>query len=93
MYLKLFMVLNTLLQIVAVDVNREAYDQIGLPIIKKAGVQHKIDFIESEALPVLDKLLEHASILHFKPFFSAELKTTKVVTFDFLVGYYVAARK
>ncbi|CAL9027718.1 unnamed protein product [Prunus brigantina] len=46
-------------KIVAVDVNREAYDQIGLPIIKKAGVQHKIDFIESEALPVLDKLLEH----------------------------------
>ncbi|VVA10407.1 PREDICTED: caffeoyl-CoA [Prunus dulcis] len=38
-------------KIVAVDVNREAYDQIGLPIIKKAGVQHKIDFIESEALP------------------------------------------
>ncbi|XP_034224215.1 probable caffeoyl-CoA O-methyltransferase At4g26220 [Prunus dulcis] len=46
-------------KIVAVDVNREAYDQIGLPIIKKAGVQHKIDFIESEALPVLDELLEH----------------------------------
>ncbi|BFG39783.1 hypothetical protein CerSpe_260570 [Prunus speciosa] len=46
-------------KIVAVDVNREAYDQIGLPIIKKAGVQHKIDFIESEALPVLDMLLDH----------------------------------
>lgn len=71
MYLKLFMVLNTLLQIVAVDVNRDAYDQIGLPIIEKAGVQHKIDFIESEALPVLDELLEHVSILHFKPFFLA----------------------
>ncbi|KAK9947903.1 hypothetical protein M0R45_003499 [Rubus argutus] len=46
-------------KIVAIDINRETYDQIGLPIIKKAGVEHKIDFIESEAVPVLDKLLEH----------------------------------
>ncbi|CAN6564502.1 unnamed protein product [Malus baccata var. baccata] len=46
-------------KIVAIDVNRETYEQIGLPIIKKAGVEHKIDFIESQALPVLDKLLEN----------------------------------
>ncbi|PRQ46776.1 putative flavone 3'-O-methyltransferase [Rosa chinensis] len=46
-------------KIVAIDINRETYDQIGLPIIKKAGVEHKIDFTESEAVPVLDKLLEH----------------------------------
>ncbi|XP_065851393.1 probable caffeoyl-CoA O-methyltransferase At4g26220 [Euphorbia lathyris] len=45
-------------QITAIDVNRETYE-IGLPIIKKAGVEHKINFIESPALPVLDKLLEH----------------------------------
>ncbi|PKI51397.1 probable caffeoyl-CoA O-methyltransferase At4g26220 [Punica granatum] len=45
-------------KITAVDMNREAYD-IGLPVIKKAGVEHKIDFMESEALPVLDKLLEN----------------------------------
>ncbi|KAL7170967.1 hypothetical protein ACSBR2_035761 [Camellia fascicularis] len=44
-------------QIVAIDINREAYE-IGLPIIQKAGVEHKIDFIQSPALPVLDKLLE-----------------------------------
>lgn len=43
------------LQIIAIDVNRENYE-IGLPFIKKAGVEHKIDFIESEGLPVLDKL-------------------------------------
>ncbi|XP_050381843.1 probable caffeoyl-CoA O-methyltransferase At4g26220 [Argentina anserina] len=45
-------------KIVAIDVDREPYDQIGFPIIKKAGVEHKIDLIESEALPVLNKLLE-----------------------------------
>ncbi|XP_004288912.1 PREDICTED: probable caffeoyl-CoA O-methyltransferase At4g26220 [Fragaria vesca subsp. vesca] len=45
-------------KIVAIDAHREPYDQIGLPIIKKAGVEHKIELIESEALPVLDKLLE-----------------------------------
>ncbi|KAJ8641003.1 hypothetical protein MRB53_017697 [Persea americana] len=45
-------------KIIAIDKNQEAYE-IGLPIIKKAGVEHKIDFIKSLALPVLDKLLEN----------------------------------
>lgn len=47
-----------LLQIIAIDVDRKAYE-IGLPFIKKANVEHKIDFFESQALPVLDKLLEN----------------------------------
>ncbi|KAK4602756.1 hypothetical protein RGQ29_011671 [Quercus rubra] len=45
-------------KIIAVDVNRETFE-IGLPVIKKAGVANKIDFIESEALPVLDQLLQN----------------------------------
>ncbi|KAF8036393.1 hypothetical protein BT93_C2183 [Corymbia citriodora subsp. variegata] len=45
-------------KIIGIDVDREAYE-IGLPFIKKANVEHKIDFIESQALPVLDKLLEN----------------------------------
>ncbi|KAI8553629.1 hypothetical protein RHMOL_Rhmol05G0031000 [Rhododendron molle] len=44
-------------KITAIDVNRQSYE-IGLPIIRKAGVEHKVNFIESKALPVLDKLLE-----------------------------------
>ncbi|XP_034699529.1 probable caffeoyl-CoA O-methyltransferase At4g26220 isoform X3 [Vitis riparia] len=44
-------------KIIAIDVDRKNYE-IGLPIIKRAGVEHKINFIESQALPVLDKLLE-----------------------------------
>ncbi|XP_076949702.1 putative caffeoyl-CoA O-methyltransferase At4g26220 [Bidens hawaiensis] len=44
-------------KIVAIDVNREFYE-IGRPVVEKAGVEHKIDFIESEALPALDKLIE-----------------------------------
>ncbi|KAG5024415.1 hypothetical protein JHK82_020315 [Glycine max] len=44
-------------KIIAMDPDRKAYE-IGLPFIKKAGVEHKIDFIECPALPVLDKLLE-----------------------------------
>ncbi|XP_024017210.1 probable caffeoyl-CoA O-methyltransferase At4g26220 [Morus notabilis] len=43
---------------VCINIYRRTYDEIGLPIIKKAGVEHKIDFIEAPALPVLDKLLE-----------------------------------
>ncbi|XP_073047096.1 cation-dependent phenylpropanoid and flavonoid 8-O-methyltransferase 1-like [Primulina eburnea] len=44
-------------KITAIDPDRSSYE-IGLPIIKKAGVEHKIDFVEAEALPALEKLLE-----------------------------------
>ncbi|KAK2996306.1 hypothetical protein RJ639_025651 [Escallonia herrerae] len=44
-------------KIVAIGMNRDTYE-MGLPIIKKAGVEHKINFVNSKALPVLDKLLE-----------------------------------
>ncbi|XP_020215562.1 probable caffeoyl-CoA O-methyltransferase At4g26220 isoform X2 [Cajanus cajan] len=47
-------------KIIAIDPDKKAYE-IGLPFIKKAGVEHKIDFKESPALPVLDKLLEDPS--------------------------------
>ena len=56
--IKLIMVCQIKLEIIAVDVNRETFE-IGLPVIKKAGVANKIDFIESEALPVLDQLLQN----------------------------------
>ncbi|KAI3850697.1 hypothetical protein MKW98_030757 [Papaver atlanticum] len=45
------------LLIIAIDPDRSMF-KIGLPFFKKAGVEHKVDFIESIALPVLDKLLE-----------------------------------
>ncbi|XP_017432999.2 caffeoyl-CoA O-methyltransferase [Vigna angularis] len=44
-------------KILALDVNREHYE-LGLPIIEKAGVAHKIDFREGPALPFLDELLK-----------------------------------
>ncbi|XP_073100029.1 norbelladine 4'-O-methyltransferase 2 isoform X1 [Elaeis guineensis] len=44
-------------QVTAIDINR-SYFEIGLPFIQKAGVENKINFIESEALPVLDKMLQ-----------------------------------
>ncbi|XP_075502085.1 cation-dependent phenylpropanoid and flavonoid 8-O-methyltransferase 1-like [Primulina tabacum] len=47
-------------KIIAIDPDRSAYE-LGLPVIQKAGVEHKIDYIESEALPVLDKLLQDSS--------------------------------
>ncbi|CAA2997457.1 flavonoid 3, 5 -methyltransferase-like [Olea europaea subsp. europaea] len=39
-------------KIVAIDPNREAYET-GLPFIEKAGVAHKIQFIESDAMTIL----------------------------------------
>ncbi|KAI3704657.1 hypothetical protein L1987_74884 [Smallanthus sonchifolius] len=44
-------------KILALDINRENYE-IGLPIIEKAGVAHKIDFREGPALPLLDQMVE-----------------------------------
>lgn len=52
--------LMSLVQIVAIDVDRKAYE-IGLPVIQKAEVEHKIDFIESNALSALDKMLQNVS--------------------------------
>jgi caffeoyl-CoA O-methyltransferase len=42
---------------VAIDVSRESYDQIGSPVVEKAGMAHKIDFRVGFALPVLDQLV------------------------------------
>lgn len=47
-------------QILAMDINKENYE-LGLPVIKKAGVAHKIDFKEGPALPVLDELVKDVS--------------------------------
>ncbi|XP_009598639.1 putative caffeoyl-CoA O-methyltransferase At4g26220 [Nicotiana tabacum] len=44
-------------KITAIDLDRDAYE-MGMPVIRKAGLEHKINFIQSPALPVLDKLLE-----------------------------------
>ncbi|KAM0935888.1 putative caffeoyl-CoA O-methyltransferase [Dioscorea sansibarensis] len=44
-------------KITAIDMDKSYYE-IGLPFIKKAGVEHKINFIESEAHPALDKLIQ-----------------------------------
>ena len=49
-------------QILALDINRENYE-IGLPIIEKAGVAHKIDFREGPALPLLDQMINDVSII------------------------------
>ncbi|KAJ9551219.1 hypothetical protein OSB04_015264 [Centaurea solstitialis] len=46
-------------KIVAIDMSRESYE-IGLPVIQKAGVEHKVEFIESMALPALDNLLNNS---------------------------------
>ncbi|KAJ4959200.1 hypothetical protein NE237_026311 [Protea cynaroides] len=43
-------------KITAIDTDREAYET-GLPFIRKAGVEHKINFINSNAISVLDEML------------------------------------
>nr|KAJ0221530.1 hypothetical protein LSAT_V11C200081080 [Lactuca sativa] len=48
-------------KILALDINRENYE-IGLPIIEKAGVAHKIDFREGPALPLLDEMVNDVKL-------------------------------
>ncbi|KAK8304364.1 hypothetical protein V6Z12_D04G216800 [Gossypium hirsutum] len=43
-------------QITAIDLDIEAYET-GLPFIQKAGVEHKINFIQSDAFVVLNDLI------------------------------------
>ncbi|CAM0912216.1 unnamed protein product [Alopecurus aequalis] len=43
-------------KVVAIDVRRTDFD-LGLPVIKKAGVAHKVDFREGPAGPILDGLI------------------------------------
>ncbi|XP_058765926.1 caffeoyl-CoA O-methyltransferase-like [Vicia villosa] len=43
--------------ILALDISRE-YFELGLPMIKKAGVDHKIEFREGPAVDLLDEILQ-----------------------------------
>lgn len=54
-------------KVVAIDVSREYFD-LGLPVIKKAGVAHKVEFREGPAGPILDGLIadeEHEASFDF----------------------------
>lgn len=51
-----------MIQILAMDINRQNYE-LGLPVIEKAGVAHKIEFREGPALPVLDQMIEDISTI------------------------------
>jgi len=52
-----------MIQILAMDINRDNYE-IGLPVIEKAGLAHKIEFREGPALPVLDQMIEDVSTMN-----------------------------
>lgn len=45
-------------KVVAIDGNREAYET-GLPFIEKAGVAHKIQFVNSDGITALNQLLHN----------------------------------
>ncbi|XVF43724.1 hypothetical protein PTKIN_Ptkin02bG0063500 [Pterospermum kingtungense] len=53
-------------QITAIDLDKEAYET-GLPFIQKAGVEHKINFVQSDAFLVLNDLIngEHEEAFDF----------------------------
>lgn len=69
----------------AIDLSREYYE-IGRPTIGKAGVEHKIDFIESQALPALDKLLEDVSFFSLVPLYYVFCHIIKALIFILIYG-------
>ena len=69
------------------DVNREYYE-LGLPIIEKAGVAHKIDFREGPALPLLDELLKDVRELKVELMFY-ETYREKKNELKLLIAYYI----
>ena len=50
------------MQIIAIDPDKEAY-QTGVPFIKKAGVENKINFIQSDAMLILNDLIVDVSVV------------------------------
>ncbi|KAK6255326.1 Class I-like SAM-dependent O-methyltransferase - like 7 [Theobroma cacao] len=48
-------------QILAIDRDKEAYE-FGLPYIKKAGIEHKINFVASDAISALNDLVNSVSL-------------------------------
>ncbi|KAH1040637.1 hypothetical protein J1N35_042380 [Gossypium stocksii] len=45
-------------KVIAIDPDKEAYE-VGAPFIKKAGMEHKIEFFPSDAFLVLDDLIKN----------------------------------
>ncbi|MCL7049204.1 hypothetical protein MKW94_028101 [Papaver nudicaule] len=73
------------LLVIAIDPDRSMFE-IGLPFFKKAGVEHKVEFIESIALPVLDKLLEDLSYIRQWCFFHPMPKNEGSFDYAFVDG-------
>ena len=47
-------------KVIAIDPDKEAYE-VAMPFIREAGVEHKIEFVESTASPILTDLLNNVS--------------------------------
>ena len=73
------------------DINRENYE-LGLPVIQKAGLEHKIEFKEGPALPVLDQMIEDVrnilSLTEKKTFFVCSYEKRDDVHLRKLMCYY-----
>lgn len=71
------------------DINKENYE-LGLPVIQKAGVAHKIDFREGPALPVLDHMIEDVTTQLLSHNFNSVRKYHQKIVESL---YYVVVRK
>uniref|UniRef100_A0A7N2L8X0 Caffeoyl-CoA O-methyltransferase n=1 Tax=Quercus lobata TaxID=97700 RepID=A0A7N2L8X0_QUELO len=68
-------------RIIAIDPNKEAY-QTGLPFIQKAGVEHKINFIESDALPILNDLITNEGYIKYHELLLKLVKISGIIAYD-----------
>ncbi|KAK9117539.1 hypothetical protein Sjap_016486 [Stephania japonica] len=52
-------------QVTAIDMDREAYEKVGLQFIREVGVEHKINFIQSDAMSALNEILNKGEEFDF----------------------------
>ncbi|KAK9120082.1 hypothetical protein Scep_018175 [Stephania cephalantha] len=52
-------------QVTAIDLDGEAYEKVGLQFIREAGVEHKINFIQSDAMSALNEILNKGEQFDF----------------------------
>ncbi|XP_023541697.1 flavonoid 3',5'-methyltransferase-like isoform X2 [Cucurbita pepo subsp. pepo] len=71
-------------QITAIDVNKESYD-VGLPFMKKAGVDHKINFVEAQASVFLNDLVNDGKEGEFDFAFVDANKEGYIIYHEFLL--------
>ncbi|KAL2903620.1 Flavonoid 3' 5'-methyltransferase, partial [Bienertia sinuspersici] len=68
-------------KVIGIDPFKEAYE-VGLPFIKKAGVEHKIESVQEKALHFLDDLIEKNNYINYHEKLLKLVKVGGIIAYD-----------